>query len=444
MKDGKKHGVFWFFKTLLTFALVIYTCVRCCMIVSDKHHAAAAENDAVYTLTPAQTVALYGTQIQGILYQTENSSPITITFDYAFPLNSIGYMDYGGGFDTTATLQNIRTILSNRQEVSEYIGGCNGIVYVASSTQWGGTDIDPFFDTNKVQLHCPFSINLTGITGITQGVFYSTTSTLLASEWLTYSQCTTTWLATPNNYTIYSIPSNSQRQSIYRPTFIPLPTYPYYSADAPLDETALQYFTGFYNSYTLSDPFDLRGFTLDAYAVQNKSSGTDIWIILSCPTLRSYTPPPETTTRPPETIPAATYPVATMPPDSTDVPANIINQNLITNNYQLNLIIGQLNLIYNQLKLNGELNARLAAALDADNNPGLQFPENTDIRQYMSNAFYQTGTEFVYSPEDLQSYTRVIPWLSSMFGGQTWFVPFAVLGTIGLIMIVFSYLVFRR
>ena len=43
----------------------------------------------------------------------------------------------------------------------------------------------------------------------------------------------------------------------------------------------------------------------------------------------------------------------------------------------------------------------------------------------------------LYTPEDLQTYSRAIPWLSSMFHGQTWFIPFAFLGTIGLLMIVF-------
>ena len=48
------------------------------------------------TLTPAQTLALFGTEIQGILYPTKNGSPVSVTFDYAFPLNSIGDMDSGG------------------------------------------------------------------------------------------------------------------------------------------------------------------------------------------------------------------------------------------------------------------------------------------------------------------------------------------------------------
>ena len=132
----------------------------------------------------------------------------------------------------------------------------------------------------------------------------------------------------------------------------------------------------FHNFYESDTAFNIRGFTIDCYNVTNGSSGTDLWIIVTCPTLYNYNPPPVTTvatTRPAETIPAATYPIETMPPVYTDTPQNVLNQNLITNNYQLNLIIGQLNLIYNQLKLNGELNAKLAAALDADNDPGLQF-----------------------------------------------------------------------
>ena len=63
VKDGKKHGFIWFLKTILTFLLIIYTCVRCCMIVSDKHHASALEHPDSVFLTPTQTLALYGTQV---------------------------------------------------------------------------------------------------------------------------------------------------------------------------------------------------------------------------------------------------------------------------------------------------------------------------------------------------------------------------------------------
>lgn len=446
MKDGKKHGVFWFFKTLLTIALVIYTCVRCCTIVSDKHHASALDTNVV-TLTPAQTLALYGTQIQGLCYSTKGGSPFSITFDYAFPLSDIGYMDSGGGFDSTACLQATYLTLPERQIIADYFGGCNGLVYVASSSQWGSSDLYPYGYTaqGNVQLHFPVSVNVEGISGMKQGVCFSTTGNMLRSEWTVFYENTSTWIYHGlNNATVQAVQGQTQYSGVYRAAAFPLPTYAYYSNN-PLDETSLQYFTPFYNSFQVSgEPFSFNGFTVDGYNVTNYSSGTDIWIIITCPTFYGYVPPVVTTTAPAETIPAATYPVATMPPDVTDVPANIINQNLVTNNYQLNVVIGQLNLIYAQLKANGEISARLAAALEADNDPGLQFPVNTDIRQYMSNAVYGSGTDFSYSPEDLQTYSRAIPWLASMFGGQTWFVPFAFLGSIGLIMIVLSYVVFRR
>lgn len=468
MKDNKKHGVFWFFKTLLTIALVIYTCVRCCMIVSDKQHVSALDDESV-TLSPAQTVALFGTQLNALVKLDPNSNNQTsITFDYAFPSSQIGWLDEGGGFGYASN--NTLPSQSNNQmtpiQFRDFFCDSEYLVYVADSSQWGNSRVLPLgvvqgsgdYDVYQnlveqgtvpsAQIHVPFSISLSGITGYYQSVFYSSSYPVNYSNpsWWSYN-CLT--LLTDTLHTRYFSMSGITQYGVVQQYLASMPIYGHTGDRNTVDETRIGLFAGWcVDEYDdLGAEFDVNGFTIDALmlsSVAPSSTNYNLWLLVGCPTLRAYNPPPVTTTTPAETIPAATYTMQTMPPAYTDTPQNILNQNLITNNYQLNLIIGQLNLIYNQLKLNGELNARLAAALDADNDPGLQFPENTNIRQYMSEVFYQTGTEFVYSPEDLQSYTKAIPWLSSMLRGQTWFIPFAFLGTIGLIMIVFSYLVFRR
>lgn len=438
----QKRGILYWLRVILAAASVIFLCYRCSegwgIPVYADGPSSHPDSTHVVTLTPAQTVALYGTQIQGILYATKNSSPITINFDYAFPLSSIGYMDSGGGFDEAATSSNIRSFLSNKAEIASYIGGCDGVVYVASSSQWGSVDTVPYGYTanSSVQLHCPFSIDLQGITGIKQALFYSAPSSLLASEWFSYSACTMTWLATPNNYTLYSVPSNASRSSVYRPTFIPLPNYPYYSSDS-LDETALQYFTAFYNSYELEDAFDIRGFTVDAYAVQNASSGTDLWIILSCPTLYSYNPPtttPAVTTRPPATVVPATYPVATMPTDVTNYPAIVINDNSVTQVNQLNFIIGQLNLIYAQLVANGKLSVDLGFNPDLKDGDSISI-YGTDIKHQMETII--NGHTTAALPNFNNEY------VSSGFGflmDQPWI---AMLGGLGLALSVACWVIFE-
>lgn len=361
----KKERVFLYWALFLLAVYVIILCFENSAIsVYADGPSSHPDSTHVVTLTPAQTVALYGTQIQGILYPTKSGSPVTVTFDYAFPLNSIGYMDDGGGFDYTATRQNIYSSLSSRDTIASYIADCNGLVYVASSSQWGDVDTSAYgyTSTGNVQLHCPFSINLQGITGIKQALFYSTLSSISNSQWTQYTNNTMTWLSTPNNYTLQSIPSNSQYSSVYRSTFIPLPTYPYYSGQGSLDETSLQYFTAFYNSYELEDAFDIRGFTLDAYNVKNGSSGTDLWLILSCPTLYSYNPPVVTTTEVPTTFPTQTFPTATLPTGTDYDPHKIIIGNQNTQIMQLNLIIGQLDRIYNRMVNSGQIAVNLMPA----------------------------------------------------------------------------------
>lgn len=386
----KKRGILYWLKVIVAIFMIFILMYRCSHNYGLTAHAEGPSShpDSTHavTLTPAQTLALFGTEIQGILYPTQNGSPVTITFDYAFPLSSIGYMDSGGGFDTDVAYQNIWSTYSNRQSVAEYLGESNGLVYVASSSQWGGVDTSPYGASQTVQLHCPFSIDLSDITGIRQDVLYSTASGSL-SYWEFNSTGNIMTVLSDPNYSMGAILSNAQRNGIRRATYISMPTYPYYSSSGSVDETALQYFTLFQNFYQSDSSFNIRGFTIDCYNVTNGSSGTDLWVILTCPTLYNYNPPPETTvatTRPAETIPVATYPVETMPPAYTDTPQNILNQNLITNNYQLNLIIGQLNLIYAKLCAEGEL------GLDVDLgwHPDLQDGENlpyydTDIQSQM-------------------------------------------------------------
>ena len=400
-----KRGVLYWLRVVLCILCIGWTLYRCSEEFIMSASADEVSNNYV-DLTPAQTLALYGTQIQGLLVTEFQQPARSITFDYAFPLSSVGYMDYGGGF-SAEQLDNEISISSNsvKDEVVNYMSSADGLVYIASASQWGGTKVQGYnkYGSNPVQLHCPFSITLNDIGGIQQALSYSTyprspQSNGVGTSGLPYvTDNTITWLFGADQMTLDSVPGQFYG-SIQRAARYPMPTYAYYeytydtetgfTTYNPIDTAQVQQFSGFYiNTEEQPDPFDCTGLTIDAYGITSaQANSNDLWLIVQCPRLFAYEPPVITTTRPPETVPAATYPVATMPPDSTDVPANVINQNLITQNYQLNLIIGQLNLIYNQLKANGQLQFDVDLGWDPDLQDGESIAfYGTDIENQMHN-----------------------------------------------------------
>ena len=471
----KKHGLFWIFKTILTAALILYTLVRCCAIISDRAEVAYAApgdlpNSARVTLTPAQTVALYGTTIN-CLIRLDNSmnTQTAIQFSYYDTTDNYGYLQDGGGFSYSGSgPTSSNTILDG--QINTYCRSAKYLIYRADPYQWGNTvnygygeyrfsgDYEMLQNmisqgaANPVECHVPFSISLNDIAEFESAIFYSTMINQppnFINTWYQYNRIT--YLTDIANFTETSQPGVTSA-GVHVPWTPLMPIYGY-DGQTTLDETRTATFSGFYaDIYDGNDEtFDLTGFVFDAYAVSSINpvyGDYDIWLLVACPTIVAINDNPTTTAPPVVTTAPSTqtnYPVATMPATYTNSPQDILNQNLITNNYNLNIIIGQLNLIYNQLKANGELSLRLAEALEADNNAGLVYPVNTDMRGYMENAFYGTSrTDYLsYSAEDLQNNAKAIPFLTGIVQNAPWAAPFIFLGSVGLIMIVTSFILFR-
>ena len=55
------------------------------------------------TLSPAQTVALYGTEINVRVRRSGLDESSDVTFHYAFPLKSVGNQAQGGGFTSSSS-----------------------------------------------------------------------------------------------------------------------------------------------------------------------------------------------------------------------------------------------------------------------------------------------------------------------------------------------------
>ena len=395
----KKKGLLYYARLVLTVLLIFILLSRLSRSLTafaTEGSGSGSESVESVTLTPAQTLALYGTQIPCLLYTSRNGTQLSVTFDYAFPLSDVGYMDDGGGFEYSNVYGSIQESVG-RSQIASYISDMNALVYIASSSQWGGTNILPYVQSNMTplppQIHFPFSVSLSEIGGMEQAVLYPSYHNTFNTSNVNYNTCTLTVITDPNQ-TFHAIKGNTYG-GVDTPADFVLPTYPYYNSSydpnsgmtssVPVDQTRLQYFSGFYfDMYDEYSSYDIRGFTLDAFGITStQTNSNDLWLIISCPTLYGYNPPVVTTS---ETYPLATFPTETFPLDTSVSydPFQIINNNTNTQINQLNLIIGQLNLIYAQLVANG----RLGLDLDLGWNPSLQDGETpsfygTDVQSEM-------------------------------------------------------------
>lgn len=396
-------------------------------------------------LTPAQTLALYGSTINGLLYTDYNAQSYTsIQFQAAFVLDDIGFMSDGGGFSNSRWAENpssneYNTLTSDY--IKNYISNTNAIVYVASASQWGGTAIQPYTYTEEpvnIQLHSPLSINVSDIGGY-QSYF------MLCTKRNSFTQ----YPRTPANQnklkaltSIANIDFGMLIGGSYAGQSLParalLPTYAYYQDGNPLDENALGYFNGWYvdlyDEPDYSEPFDVTGFTLDSWCVSSVTSqSNDLWLVVGCPMLYGYVPPVVTTTEAPQTYPTQTFPTGTYPTGTSYDPHKIIIDNQNTQIMQLNLIIGQLDRIYNRMVNSGQIAVNLMPAEPL-----------AELRTDIHSQIHDNLTSFTTSrmPDEVSNGFSFFNDLYSLFTSG----PLAFFGWIGifsLMSLVISWFIFR-
>ena len=447
----------------------------------------AASADAV-TLTEEQTLALYGMEIEGEYwtgdpYYSNASSPgeyLPLTFHYAYPLSSIGYMETGGGFSG-----NSETGFSPAQ-INNDIRYLNGLVYIADSSQWGYGD----FPTNNAvisqesyeriplyNLELPMSINLTGLTDIVQYIGWST-SYFSLGRYYQYQESgydlgwSALYAYNDNNRAISdfcdwklytntavdpfgkALPSPTVRNNAgqYVTGFKSMPFYRYYASDAPIDESSIAQFSFFRVSggAASGSSFNISGINLGiqslspVYQHRNGANSTpptgDIAIIIGCPKIYDYTPPVVTTavtTRP--NVPTTTRTTAspavpqTMPTEVTDIPLIIINNNLDS-------LINQLNMIYNQLVINGEITSEMQQLFNPDLQPG----EHVQIMDTHVSAQIQNALTYTLAtiPQEVdENAAGFIAFIISKFRDISWLL---MLGTFSLSLSLAAFILFRK
>ena len=446
----QKRGILYWLRVILAAASVLFLCYRCSEgwgipVYADGPSSHPDSTHSV-TLTPQQTVALYGSSFTALVGDRYSDSTSAITFQYAFPLKSVGFMDVGGGFSISRFPNPSLSIDGSSltaNEIKDIWCGSNGCVYVADSSQWGNSTFNPYDHdqmNGAVQLHIPFSIQLPSITRFCQNVFFSTKRNADYQTPYAFPQYNELKILT--DIANVSFPSvRAQYSNYYVAARAVLPTYQYYQDGNQLDENNLGYFSGWevdlYDDEDTPTFFSISGATIDCYCVSSVSrDNNNIWLVIGCPTLYNYNPPVTTTagtTRPRETAVPATYPLATLDSGVTG-PLVVINDNSITQINQLNMIIGQLNLIYAQLVANGEIAVDLGWSPDLQDGDSISI-YGTDIKNQMETII--NGHTTAALPNFNNDY------VSSGFGflmDQPWI---SMLGGLGLALSVACWIIFE-
>lgn len=276
--------------------------------------ALAASADAI-NLTEEQTLALYGSEFQasfrGHYSDTSGLSARTVTFHYAGKLSDYGYMDNGGGF-TGASMNYI----SDPKPPTRM----RGIVYTASSSDWGGGDFptansctwNKGLNEDFVNCSLQLSVPIAGYDEFEQWVAWS------SGDWTYYNPSGNGYYANSNRayknssgFLCYNVnggirtlitQGNAQGGLTFSGVpycgYVSMPTYAYSASVAPLDESRLtQFCFSRVFATTATTGLPLNEVDLRMQVVQQSTKlGTsdppqgDLWIILGCPYIRDYVP----------------------------------------------------------------------------------------------------------------------------------------------------------
>lgn len=469
-ENRKPSRLRFFLRLVLSIAVIAY-----CVFLNIKRCSITAFADT-FSLTPAETLAYYGLSFDGVYFNALNNQQVNVTFDYVglstdfVPDDSANpnffYYDYL--FDNQAGSVLYPAQASERPFL-RYI--CRDLIYNDTAS---GSDVASryFYSSGSANinqynftLHPAFEI--THIDSFKQMILVPVRSDINRTEPNTYPNRRGSYIART------SIANVSGNMIAASNSNIPYFVIPYFKPQSALDFPPVESFSPPYSSteiYMASFSFDdlnrllpssytdftftgldfkwnWSGAILDT-ALLGTSLGIEIWI--QCPEITgiSYSPPVVTTapvtttapstTRPPYTgEPSVTTPVFTynlLPIESNQqVQIDIMNENLAYNagTFEgINIIIKQLDDIYNAIKASGKLTV--------DQINGLEW-NTRDMSEYVGNVL----TSYTMPSMDFRSMYRPFTGFKDIFDGYPFLNAFAVLGGISLAFGTFCWFVFR-
>lgn len=450
----------------LRLVLTISVCAYACILTARRCSVSAAADSVRLSLN--QTLAYYGTEIPCVYYNSETNKQVQITFDYVGTSND--FLPPGESNFFAFSLQDAGTANSallnmQSQEAAFLRYRCDDLFYPSVTADRaffssGASSISQYnFDFNP-------SVVFEGVSGIRQMVLVPVRSDINRKEPSVYSYRSGqggilsasgykrfTWRSESNGDIPYFIvphyrPDNSldfrPPSSQFSPPFA---DHVMYMAAYSLLESS-PVFSSQTNISGFQFVWNWAGALLDTSGVYvDPPLSVEIWI--QCPEIYGEFEPivittaPTTTTAPATTRPPysgepyVTTPLYTynlLPIESNQqVQIDIMNENLQYNAGTfdgINIIIKQLDDIYNAIKASGKLTPEQIAGLEWD---------TEDLGNYVVNQL----TTYTMASMNFNSVYRPFTSFMDIFDSYNWLDEFAILGGFSLAFGVFCWFVFR-
>lgn len=416
----KKRGLSFILRLLLTVAVCGYALYRC----------AISAYAVDVTLTPQQTLALLGTEIEGNYYNASTGLSFSST---AVFVGSTDSADLWLWNERDSVIPNtLIPFYSTASLASPYIYSSALIYRVWFPVGMVSSNSDLLYNW-----YCDFPFDLSGLTRFEMPIFYTISSTSFNSR--TNAQLNTSLglqtfnrLSGSSQMYLYSGVKNNQSVA----NFGCLPVN--FTSDTDFSVSNL--FLGLNACKSISQDYieDVSGTT-----------GEYLYILVECPVISNYSP--ATTTRSQPTIPPLTlYTTRSNRYDrSATTPANTLDLSQIEENQRLqieiendnrnfnagtfdgvNIIIEKLDNIYALMQARGEI------AVDLFD--GLQWSPGSDINNYISNGLTHTTARLpdTFNPDTINS-------LSDLLMNRSQFGRFAAIGIFSIGFGIFCWFVFR-
>lgn len=389
-------------------------------------------------LTLQQTLALFGTTLNGTYYDATNDVTRGITFHYWTDTQSIGYME-DGQTNLHCTWSGFQSGNSQAMALKTFASSKPYLVYYASPSDWGGGEFNTSRNRPNITLNC--SVPLYGIDKLAMNIMYSSETGRSGTG---YSD------AQIFNNGVYVAGFEAQQMGALYSRYAILPMYAYYASQGAVDESTLAYCHMVPVGNTYENAIDFNSMTLNLYCCDDTESAGSVYVFIQCPTLHqeSVLPPnPVTTTATTVTTtrgttgtpaPAVSY-VTGEPADLSNIESGIaeiirqeqqqnwqlnwIGQNAQAAVYDLGLICEKLDKIYNLMVQQGDL-------------PTTDVSE--DFAAWFAGALQTHTTARI--PDEAVDGLDFLSFLFSRLSGISWLVA---LGGLGLATGAASWIIFK-
>lgn len=432
------RSIYLVLRIVLTCFVLYMALSRCSLLAS-----------AATTLTPEQTSALYGSSFPCTFYNKSTGVTHNLTFNLV-GRSDVTWMPSDAPSGTMLNIQGYKYMSGANQT---WINNCSQAApfLIYSCT------VQPFVynDSTHVTMQFNFPVNMH--ISRYSGLFLSSIGSFAYPHDISFSsgKSIMTWNTSFDSFVTRETPklsASSYVSSVIVPAtgsgsyigsysdddLLYFQTWPLYLDDAiynPSDSTAL---------------FDVQGISVDlkraaGYIQTGITNATcTIYFLIQCPTVESYQP--ATTTQPVTgttrsvytgnyfvTTPQYTY-------DLSPLETNQLNQIRIQNEqlqYEsgvfdgVNIMIQQLNDIYNAMIARGEISVDLVGGFD--------WSMNTDVANFINNAV----TSYTMASITPSDYFATPNNIYDLFGGYNWLKPFAVVGGFSTAFGIFCWFVFR-